>query len=343
MSGRRILPAVSAAVAVSAALAVGCSSPPGTPSGSAEVPAASTADAYRGGSASSPFWVDPESDAARQVSAWEEAGRLADAKLLERISTHPVADWPAGDDPEDDIRTAVRGASASRQRVLFVAYNIPHRDCGAYSAGGASDPDAYRSWIERFAAAIGDAPATVVLEPDAVAHVVDGCTPPEKHAERLDLLAAAVDTLKARPETRVYLDAGNPEWLADPGKLVEPLRRAGVGRADGFSLNVANFQTNDTVKAYGARLSALLDGAHYVIDSSRNGRGPLSGGRSEAWCNPPGRALGTPPTTATGDERLDAYLWIKRPGDSDGPCRGGPAAGAWWPGYALGLARAAGS
>ncbi|MYR13850.1 endoglucanase, partial [Streptomyces sp. SID724] len=50
-----------------------------------------------------------------------------------------------------------------------------------------------------------------------------------------------------------------------------------------------------------------------------------------------------PPTTDTGDDRLDAYLWIKRPGDSDGTCRGGPPAGDWWPEYALGLARRAAS
>ncbi|XIE81958.1 glycoside hydrolase family 6 protein [Streptomyces sp. SBR177] len=55
----------------------------------------------------------------------------------------------------------------------------------------------------------------------------------------------------------------------------------------------------------------------------------------------PGRALGVPPTDRTGDELVDAYLWIKRPGDSDGTCRGGPAAGTWWPDYALGLARRA--
>ncbi|MGW5026607.1 glycoside hydrolase family 6 protein, partial [Streptomyces albidoflavus] len=47
----------------------------------------------------------------------------------------------------------------------------------------------------------------------------------------------------------------------------------------------------------------------------------------------------TPPTTRTGDPLLDAYLWIKRPGESDGSCRGGPSAGTWWPEYALGLAR----
>ncbi|MFG2519105.1 glycoside hydrolase family 6 protein [Streptomyces sp. NPDC048527] len=48
-----------------------------------------------------------------------------------------------------------------------------------------------------------------------------------------------------------------------------------------------------------------------------------------------------PPTTLTGDDTLDAYLWIKRPGESDGTCRGGPSAGQWWPQYALGLAGAA--
>ena len=34
-----------------------------------------------------------------------------------------------------------------------------------------------------------------------------------------------------------------------------------------------------------------------------------------------------------------AYLWVKRPGESDGPCNGGPSAGQWWPEYALGLAQ----
>lgn len=76
-----------------------------------------------------------------------------------------------------------------------------------------------------------------------------------------------------------------------------------------------------------------------MVDTSRNGNGPLGAAGQDAWCNPPGRALGTPPTTRTGDPLLDAYLWIKRPGESDGSCRGGPSAGTWWPEYALGLAR----
>lgn len=341
MSGRRIFPVLAAftAVALGAALTAGCSKPsPGPkekPAGTAPVRGEAAP------SASAPFWVDPDSDAARQVRTWEKQGRTEDAGILRRISARPVADWPSGDDPAPEIRSAVRAAARTGHSVLLVAYNIPHRDCGAYSAGGAADAAVYRSWIGEFAAAIGKAPATVVLEPDALPHIADGCTPAENHDERFTLLSEAVGTLGKLPHTKVYLDAGNADWINDPAKMAGPLRRAGIGRADGFALNVANFQTDATVRSYGARLSALLDGAHFVIDTSRNGNGPLPGDRAEAWCNPPGRALGTPPTTRTGDDGLDAYLWIKRPGDSDGTCRGGPSAGTWWPDYALGLARRA--
>jgi endoglucanase len=180
----------------------------------------------------------------------------------------------------------------------------------------------------------------VVLEPDAVPHLVDGCTPSALHEERYALLTHAAKTLAALPGTRVYLDAGNSSWIADTSVLVAALRRAGVAHADGFALNVSNFHSTESNRAYGRRLSGALGGAHFVIDTSRNGNGPLRGaGRRESWCNPPGRALGAPPTTRTGDPLVDAYLWVKRPGDSDGECRGGPPAGQWWPEYALALAR----
>ncbi|MFE9413351.1 glycoside hydrolase family 6 protein [Streptomyces sp. NPDC006704] len=289
----------------------------------------------------SPFWVDPESDAARQIKLWQGQGRTADAQALRRIAERPVATWPAGDDPVPRIRKAVAGAAKEKRTALFVAYDIPHRDCGKYSAGGAEGAEGYRAWTERFAEAVGDAPAVIVLEPDAIAHMVDGCTTPDHHAERYQLLDEAIETFKKLPRTKVYLDAGNPSWIPDPTSLVEPLRRAGVDKADGFALNVSNFQTDAAVRAYGAKVSQELGGKHFVMDTSRNGEGPLSDGRDQAWCNPPGRSLGAPPTLSTGDPLVDAYLWIKRPGDSDGPCRGGPSAGTWWPEYALGLAKRA--
>lgn len=124
--------------------------------------------------------------------------------------------------------------------------------------------------------------------------------------------------------------------------MVEPLKRAGIERADGFALNISNYQTTAENTKYGKKLSAMVNGKPFVIDTSRNGNGPAPGGDDpENWCNPPGRALGNPPTTKTGDPQIAAYLWIKRPGESDGTCKGGPKAGTWWPKYALGLAEGA--
>ncbi|MCT9090075.1 glycoside hydrolase family 6 protein [Streptomyces sp. ASQP_92] len=287
-----------------------------------------------------PYWVNPVGPAARQAAEWRGAGRAADAELIERISLRPQADWPRPEDIEQSVRALTGDAARAGRMPVLVAYNIPHRDCGGLSQGGAEDAAAYRTWIEAFARGIGDRPATVIVEPDAIAHLVSGC-PGAPSAERLSLLAHAVGQLKRGPATKVYLDTGHSGWVTDQSTLLEPLRKAGVEQADGFSLNVSAFQTTASSAEYGHRLSAALGGKHFVIDTSRNGNGPYTGGE-EPWCNPPGRALGTPPTAATGDALIDAYLWVKRPGESDGTCRGGPQAGRWWPEYALGLARAAG-
>jgi endoglucanase len=116
------------------------------------------------------------------------------------------------------------------------------------------------------------------------------------------------------------------------------LKKAGVARARGFALNVSNFVTTAQSGTYAEALVKKLPGEHgYVIDTSRNGKG--AGGE---WCNPPGRALGPRPTTATKYRHADAYLWVKVVGESDGECNGGPAAGQWMPEYALSLAKAAG-
>src|SRR5207247_721137 len=124
------------------------------------------------------------------------------------------------------------------------------------------------------------------------------------------------------------------------GVTAARLRSAGIGAARGFALNVSNFRSNADSEAYGLAVStALGGGVPFVIDTSRNGAGPAPG---DVWCNPPGRGLGTPPTTDTRRPLVDAYLWVKAPGESDGACNGGPPAGTWWPEYALGLAQRAG-
>ncbi|MFH8608322.1 glycoside hydrolase family 6 protein [Streptomyces sp. NPDC018029] len=336
----RLLRTFTALAALAAlGLPAGCSSSDSGSDGTKEEAAVRKPATASAGPPAGTFWVDPDSPAARQVRQWEEQGRAEDAETLRRISERAMAVWPAGDDPAPDVAKATRGAVKEDRTAVLVAYNIPHRDCGQHSAGGAASAEAYRSWVDTFADAIGDAPALVILEPDAIPHIVDGCTPAEYHADRYQLLSEAIQRLKRQPEVKVYLDAGNPGWITEPYKLTEPLQKAGIAQADGFSLNVSNFQSDETIKSYGRTLSATVGGKHFVMDTSRNGKGPLSGDREDAWCNPPGRGLGTPPTDRTGDPLLDAVLWIKRPGDSDGPCRGGPEAGQWWPDYALGLAR----
>ncbi|MFH9175173.1 glycoside hydrolase family 6 protein [Streptomyces albogriseolus] len=287
-----------------------------------------------------PFWVNPDGVAAREVGELLGEGRKTEAQQLRKIAEQPVAEWINPEHAEEQTRDFTEGADKAGRRAVLVLYNIPHRDCGQYSQGGAADGDAYRDFVDAVAEGIGDRPATVVLEPDAVLHLVDGCTPQEYHEERYDLLKGAVTKLKGLKDTTVYLDAGNAGW-GNPDQIHEPLTWAGIEQADGFAVNVSNFYTTEDSIAYGKELSAKVGGKHFVVDTSRNGNGPYTGGDpDERWCNPPGRALGETPTTRTADPLVDAYLWIKRPGESDGECKGGPKAGAWWEDYALGLARA---
>ncbi|MFC7531470.1 glycoside hydrolase family 6 protein [Actinoplanes sp. GCM10030250] len=294
------------------------------------------------GSAYPGLHVDPNGAAAVHVRALHRAGRKADAEVLRRIADRPAATWftDAGPGYQLRARRLVHAAAANKRLPVLALYYIPYRDCASYSAGGAPNARAYRAWIASLAAALRGYRALVILEPDAVAQAVRGCLRGRAAVERYALLAHAVDTLRAVPGVAVYLDAGNPTWM--PAARIAPaLRRAGAIRARGFALNVANFETTTDNLRYGTQLSRLLGGRHFVVDTSRNGNGPARrGGGSEHWCNPPGRRLGVPPTLRTGHPLADAYLWVKRPGESDGACgSGAPPAGQWYPAYAMALAR----
>ncbi|MFE9924037.1 glycoside hydrolase family 6 protein [Streptomyces sp. NPDC005774] len=287
-----------------------------------------------------PFWVNPEGTAAQQMADLRADGKKPEAEQIRKIAEQPAAEWISPENPEEQTRGFTEAADRAGRTALLVLYNIPHRDCGQYSQGGAADGNAYRAFIDSVAKGIGDRTATVILEPDAVLHLVDGCTPEKFHEERYDVLNGAVDKLKSLKNTTVYLDAGNAGW-GNPDQIFEPLERAGIDRADGFSVNVSNFYSTEESIAYGKQLSAKVGDKPFVVDTSRNGNGPYTGGAAdERWCNPPGRALGETPTIKTADPLVDAYLWVKRPGESDGECKGGPKAGEWWEDYAVKLAKA---
>ena len=293
------------------------------------------------------LWLNPEGHGPAAVQQAVAEGQTADAEALAPLAEQPTATWIAiPDNPYPAVEEISRAAAAEDELPVLVAYNVPGRDCGSYSAGGAAGVDAYLSWVGSFAAALGDRPAVVVLEPDAVPQALAGCEGVDP-AARYQLLAQAVEILDRQPETRIYLDAGNASWVDDLPALAEALRRSGVHRADGFALNVSNYETTEASADYGLELSRELEEgapegtptAHFLVDTSRNGAGPpedAAGGEGR-WCNPPDREVGAPPTTSPDLERVDALLWVKQPGDSDGTCAGGPPAGQWWPQMALEL------
>lgn len=277
-------------------------------------------------------YVEPVSSARTAADArraWDPAGAAA----LDRIAAGPQAlwlgDWVPTTSLAGEVDTRVSAAAAAGALPVLVAYAIPGRDCGGYSAGGLGSPSAYATWVDQLARGIGDRAAVVVLEPDALGGL--GCLDDVHRAERLAMLSDAVARLTVNPRTSVYIDAGNSAWRPVE-EMVAALRASGVDRARGFALNVSNFFDTPTSVGYGEKISAALGGAGFVVDTSRNGLG--SNGE---WCNPDGRALGTPWSTVTGSASADALLWIKRPGESDGTCNGGPPAGQFWVDHAIGL------
>lgn len=280
----------------------------------------------------SAFWIDPSSNAKLIANTWR-ATRPADAAQLDKIAAGSQAQWFGSWNGNilADVSAAVSTAAASRTTPILVAYNIPQRDCGGLSAGGTT-VDAYKAWIAAFANGLAGRAAVVILEPDALTQT--NCLSSADLTTRYSLLQYAVQVLRAQGGV-VYLDGGNSSWRS-PSDQAARLTRANVAGADGFALNVSNFQHTSSSIAYGKAISALIGGKHFVIDTSRNGLGPTA---DNQWCNPPGRALGPASTTSTADPLVDAYLWIKAPGESDGSCNGAPAAGVWWADYALGLAQ----
>jgi endoglucanase len=264
-------------------------------------------------------------DTAGQVIDWLAAngGDTRAAVIRARIATKSQARWFGGaDGVTSDVRAYTSRAASAGKVPVLVAYNMTNRDCGGASAGGASSADDYRAWIRNFAAGLGTRTSIVVLEPDALPHLAE-CLSAGQQAERLALMSYAGQVIKAAsPKAHLYYDIGHSNWLS-VSDAVERLRQAGAGKyGDGIALNTSNYYTNGAEVAYGKQiLSALGVGRlQMVVDTSRNGAGPAGDG---AWCDPAGRKLGINPTTATGDSKVAAFLWVKRPGESDG-CSGPP-------------------
>ncbi len=404
LTARRPRVAVAAALLALLGVVVGAQAGPASPA-AAQPARGATASVIAPGT---PLWTDPSSTTAQAAAGL--TGRAREDAL--RLAAFPGATWLTGGTPaqvRSRASSVVSAAKASGSVPVLVAYHLPQRDCGAYSAGGARTTDDYLAWVSALAKGIGRDPAVVILEPDGLGIIPfftsvtgeqgwcrpSGVDPGTAASERFRALSRAVSLLDLQ-RTSVYLDATHSGWLS-VGDAADRLMRANVGAADGFFLNVSSFETTARQLRFGGWVSRCLDLAtragaapascpsqygpadpadestwqrtddtfaeryaaarlspdparmkHFVIDTSRNGRGPWVPDTQhpvpETWCNPLERGLGARPSTLTGDPLADAFLWVKVPGESDGECHRGtsgpldpargvvdPAAGAWFP------------
>lgn len=292
------------------------------------------------------LFVDPESNAMAKANHLRKTDPEK-AALLDKIAKQPQGLW-MGNWNSNIYRAVdhfVDRAMKDGSVAVIIAYNIPHRDAAAEavgmgeSAGGLASKEAYQRWIRNVHAGIENRPVAIILEPDALPGVTS--LKPDQQEERYFLFNDAVKVLRQNPNAAVYIDAGHAAWVP-AAEMADRLKKAGVEHASGFALNTSNYRTTEESVAYGKEISKLLGGKHFVVDTSRNGAGPYKEAKNEteSWCNPPGRKIGLPPTTETGEPLCDGYLWLKRPGESDGECgRGEPKAGVFWLEQALEYAR----
>jgi endoglucanase len=294
-----------------------------------------TGDGREPGGADAAFYVDPDTAAARWVAA--NPGDRRAGVISDRIAAVPQARWLTRNDTSTvraEVAAFVGAAAAAGKIPILVVYNIPNRDCSGASAGGMPDHEAYQRWIDRVAAGLAGRPATVILEPD-VLPLMSNCLDRSQQAQVQASMAYAVGRLKAASATaKVYVDAGHSNWLP-PAEMARRLGPAGIRDADGIATNVSNYRATRDEVAYAKKVLSALGVARLraVVDTSRNGNGP----RGDEWCDPKGRATGTPSTTRTGDPKIAAFLWVKLPGESDGCIAG---AGQFVPDRAYQLATA---
>ncbi|HKN98163.1 MAG TPA: glycoside hydrolase family 6 protein [Pseudonocardiaceae bacterium] len=171
------------------------------------------------------------------------------------------------------------------------------------------------------------------------------------------LLAAGVQRAQG-----VYLNVSNYQptaelidygtWISDCIAIVTDPANPLFGNPSAcasqyFPATQTDFSTwHLTTEFYAAHMGDAVATTHFVIDTSRNGQGPndmtafanppfnqpaavIAKLASGNWCNPPNSGLGLRPTTNTGTPLLDAYLWVKTPGQSDGQCDAAGGVRAW--------------
>jgi cellulose 1,4-beta-cellobiosidase len=275
----------------------------------------------------------------------------------------------------DDAIAAARKAqkkTGKKQIVGLVLYNLPDRDCSAGESAGElhSDENGLQLYKDEFikpyaqkVAAAKDLDFAIVLEPDSLANLVTNMGV-ELCANAAPVyregIAHAIAELQ-HPNVHLYIDAAHGGWLGWDDNLPlaakvfsEVVALAGEGKKiRGFVTNVSNYNPFNAVvrenytewsnswdeSHYATSLTPHLEAAglpaHFIVDQ---GRVALPGAREEwgEWCNVEPAGFGPVPTTNTNNTVVDALVWVKPGGESDGECglAGATRAGEWFDEYA---------
>lgn len=253
-----------------------------------------------------------------------------------------------------DIRAANQAGANPPYAGVFVVYDLPDRDCAAAASNGefAVDDggvDKYKEYIDAIVAMVNeysDIRMLLVIEPDSLANMVTNMNVAKcANAESayMECTNYAVKALNL-PNVAMYLDAGHAGWLGWPANLspaatlyAKVYNNAGSPAAlRGLATNVANYnawtissppsytQGNDNydeqkyVEAMAPLLKSAGWDAHFIIDTGRSGKQPTGQQQWGDWCNVKGTGFGLRPTSNTGSELADAFVWIKPGGECDG-------------------------
>ncbi|MGH2856484.1 MAG: glycoside hydrolase family 6 protein [Solirubrobacteraceae bacterium] len=296
------------------------------------------------------LYVDPNSGAANAERRYAHSKRSW-ARALNILASEPDASrfymYNMGSNVAGQVSHYLQDTQLADPgtTVMLSSYNLVHGPCG--STATPAFQARYDSYMSQVAQGIGNFHVIYFLEFDSL--ITTPCLSRAQLAIRLAELHDAVTALEADPHVLVYIDAGAADAVHAP-TIARLLREAGVAQAQGFFLNSTHFDWTRTEIGYGEAISQMLGGAHFIINTGQNGKGPLRprhrvGHGNEVLCNPPGRGLG--PLSVQGDvaqqtgyPNLDGLLWFSNPGGSGGQCvPGAPPTGQFWPARAVMLAR----
>ena len=271
-------------------------------------------------------------------------------KLLAKIALRPKAKWFGAWIPDGDIAGKVHdyidNATGGDPEVMVhmtLFRVVPWEQDACKRLPTKAEKRSYKRYVRRFAGAIDDTYAAIVLQPDGPFAL---CSPGGSRVLS-GLVRYAARRLGALPHASVYIDVGSAGWNHhDPANAVKQLVRGGVEHVRGFHLNTTHYEATEDEIGFGAKVVGALEargieGKHFTVDTAENGRpftwqywhdhpkGEIFNNAKTCETKSDRRCvtLGIPPTTRVAAKRwglpdqarrlarrhVDAYLWAGRP------------------------------